>query len=748
MDSPSRGQQASPKQRALAVPDALEVFETLDHADQPEQHQKQHQQRDTSAQAQANQPQEAGDPSSQNDAVVANSSSSTTTTTTNRLATAALALDASLFAANPVTSSSATATSTSTRDPAATTTTIRTATTAVTSARRSQLQNGSDQRASLNDGVTPASPSPPMSHHPSPPPPPPPIAGPARQHAYPGAPYPSSTMPAQYAYPTPAAQTMDQYRTSTVSAPPQPQPPHPSNPLALPSMRSLDPLQQQQQQQVMPMPVPIPGSNPHGLPVPYYGMPPQPYGIDHPMARFALPPNIYDPRVQLSGGRHKKEIKRRTKTGCLTCRKRRIKCDETHPTCNNCKKSKRECLGYDPIFKQPQSQATIQPASSSQSATASAGAPISNLASSSTITYVQQPTLTPSTYSTSTPPPPLSFEPTLAAPPPTGSSERLEASAYIDPALDIAAAPSTTPATASVDARSGDALQLRAKKMKVDELIALGGLAPPTSASPPTREIIEEVTKIYYEIYVPGLCQFFESQWYNFKSQGSNPISTFLANKHVVSQFAEFLRILPNISSSDASQMAYSGNIETRLVWALTTLAYSTPDRTNHPSDDPVPEDDAIEVRNRLRVFDTLLSGGSLPTNPLMPPPKKADSNRKKEFEFWFSLGEYLRVQGAAEREDILSKLRALLDGRENRDVLYSLAILRELTPHFEPGYENKVPEHLDESEPRNKLYVASQFIMNEATTAGGTTNVVRRYASLATKSFINPGTNVTRRPR
>ncbi len=39
--------------------------------------------------------------------------------------------------------------------------------------------------------------------------------------------------------------------------------------------------------------------------------------------RFAIPPNN-DGRV-MSGGRHKKEIKRRTKTGCLTCRKRRIK---------------------------------------------------------------------------------------------------------------------------------------------------------------------------------------------------------------------------------------------------------------------------------------------------------------------------------------------------------------------------------------------------------------------------------------
>jgi hypothetical protein len=38
--------------------------------------------------------------------------------------------------------------------------------------------------------------------------------------------------------------------------------------------------------------------------------------------RYPLPG---DPNKILSGGRHKKEVKRRTKTGCLTCRKRRIK---------------------------------------------------------------------------------------------------------------------------------------------------------------------------------------------------------------------------------------------------------------------------------------------------------------------------------------------------------------------------------------------------------------------------------------
>lgn len=47
------------------------------------------------------------------------------------------------------------------------------------------------------------------------------------------------------------------------------------------------------------------------------------------------------------------KMKKRTKTGCLTCRKRRIKCGEERPTCSNCHKSKRHCEGYSQrvVFK-------------------------------------------------------------------------------------------------------------------------------------------------------------------------------------------------------------------------------------------------------------------------------------------------------------------------------------------------------------------------------------------------------------
>lgn len=38
--------------------------------------------------------------------------------------------------------------------------------------------------------------------------------------------------------------------------------------------------------------------------------------------------------------------KRRGKTGCLTCRTRRIKCDERKPGCERCENANFECAGY------------------------------------------------------------------------------------------------------------------------------------------------------------------------------------------------------------------------------------------------------------------------------------------------------------------------------------------------------------------------------------------------------------------
>ena len=89
---------------------------------------------------------------------------------------------------------------------------------------------------------------------------------------------------------------------------------HPS--LSLPPIRNIDNAPQAQQQPGQ-QGAPAPSGPPMTM---YYGQS-QPLPDPNVPQRWPLPP---DGRV-MSGGRHKKEIKRRTKTGCLTCRKRRIK---------------------------------------------------------------------------------------------------------------------------------------------------------------------------------------------------------------------------------------------------------------------------------------------------------------------------------------------------------------------------------------------------------------------------------------
>lgn len=126
-----------------------------------------------------------------------------------------------------------------------------------------------------------------------------------------------------------------------------------------------------------------------------------------------------------------------------------FQCDETHPTCNNCKKSKRECLGYDPIFKQQQTPSALQPApSGGPSPSASAISPAAPSAPSGTpAPYTTHPTpvLTPSdppaTRESSDDSATVKNEPFEPARPPVD----------IDPALDKTA-PSAFAASAAVPA--------------------------------------------------------------------------------------------------------------------------------------------------------------------------------------------------------------------------------------------------------------------------------------------------------
>lgn len=285
--------------------------------------------------------------------------------------------------------------------------------------------------------------------------------------------------------------------------------------------------------------------------------------------------------------------------------------------------------------------------------------------------------------------------------------------------------------------------------MKVHELVSLSGAVPPALDSPLTSEKLAEVRDLYDQVYAPGLEKFFETEWY-IKPQG---VSALISNAAINEMLAGFLQSMARTDANDVTGMQYSANLEFRVVWDLASLVYTSEYKANVGEQLP-PPDDGSEARNRVAVFEALLSGEHLDQNPLHPPPASADLrlHRIREYKFWYSLAEFLRLRDhpnldiPRQREYILGQMRELLDGRENRDVLYSLAIIRALAPNFPPDFESTLPPHLDESDPKNKLAVARKFIQDESQVTGGTTNVVRRFSELAVRAFIAPGSNIIRR--
>lgn len=262
--------------------------------------------------------------------------------------------------------------------------------------------------------------------------------------------------------------------------------------------------------------------------------------------------------------------------------------------------------------------------------------------------------------------------------------------------------------------------------------------------------MLDEIRGLYEEIYAPGLESFFESKWFT-----EEPTSTRLMTQDsVLESVAGFLSVVGKADQNNQLAMTESANLEFRAAWEFACLVLTNEAKVNPPSV-IIPDNDPTEARNRVTVFDALLSNTILRDNPLVRPPPTVDYHRVRELDFWYHLGEFCRVEPVgnppnpdilSQRDQILHRVRSLLDGRENRDVLYSIAIMRAFSSDYPADFESTLPQHLDETDPKSKLAVARKFIQDQAKVTGGTTNIVRRLSDLAIMAFINPGLNVTRR--
>ncbi|CAK3888843.1 White-opaque regulator 1 [Lecanosticta acicola] len=484
----------------------------------------------------------------------------------------------------------------------------------------------------------------------------------------------------------------------------------------------------------MPPPPPPPYPPQHSYPSypPNGRVPPAPMPSNATNQRYPIPPPPALDAHNMPGARHKKEIKRRTKTGCLTCRKRRIKCDEAQPSCRNCAKSKRECLGYDPIWKPMTGPANIQPAPAGNNPPPP---PTANINPSAPQSFQHS---FPGTGGTFIP----ASAPAAPAAHPDGTQPYGEYGVSLDPALSSGDQPLHMAQNNYPPALQP---QRRVNPIQIEDLFSLNDVPPQyrlREAPPPVSpERQHEIGSFFKYHYAAGLDRLFETTWYQHR--GLDHLQREPMLQDFVAQCTEQMKA----KSGDDTGARMS--LEARLVWLLAAMPRSAASTANGTGNDPLTQ----ELLPRIDTVEHLLTGQSLDPSRVPPPPQQpppgephqdsSTANQKyNEQSFWHHLGRFtsLRDDNPAVLKDIndaLQNVRVILSMLENRDVLYSIAIARHIggrTLDFHPQ-RHLVASSNDPNDDVNKLKVAHQFVEGED--QRGTTQVIQRICSMALRSWV-----------
>lgn len=288
---------------------------------------------------------------------------------------------------------------------------------------------------------------------------------------------------------------------------------------------------------------------------------------------------------------------------------------------------------------------------------------------------------------------------------------------------------------------------IAAKRTKIDDLLAINGVYPP----PPTPSAgpinYDEIKNIYNTVYAPGIDKFLETSWFRLKG-----IDHLLKDRLLCEQFTILIsRYTIEPQHPQYYQMtAATQSLEASVVWSMMGLCRhvaNTPNTTNGQANHPEVDDDVKDAAARLEVFEKLISGEYLDPEPVLKTENTSNGTaleeqlKYREREFWRLVSTFLTIRddeasAAKEIDDTLGSCRSLLDSRENRDVIYSIAIARHVGQRMAEFPNNiQQPASNDEQDARTKLFVAKKFIEDEAN-GKGTNQVIQRLCGMAMRSW------------
>ena len=237
--------------------------------------------------------------------------------------------------------------------------------------------------------------------------------------------------------------------------------------------------------------------------------------------------------------------------------------------------------------------------------------------------------------------------------------------------------------------------------------------------------------------------KFLETKW--FTERG---VKHLMANSVLCDQFALLIHRYA-MNPQDPNYYAHLGitqSLEAMVVWSMLGMCRKVA-KTGEVAEDEVKEG-VLDASNRLEIFESLVTGEYVnPKSAPKDPEIRSNGSvlqgqlKTREHEFWRSVHTFLTLRdddaSAANAIDVaLSTCRGLLESRENRDVIYSIMIVRHIGARVAEFPNLKQPETNDEKDANAKLAVAKRLVEDEAS-GKGTNQVVQRLCGVAARSWM-----------
>jgi len=278
-----------------------------------------------------------------------------------------------------------------------------------------------------------------------------------------------------------------------------------------------------------------------------------------------------------------------------------------------------------------------------------------------------------------------------------------------------------------------------------------------------------EIRKVYDTFFAPGLDQLIETgstKWFALKGW-----ALLIYDRALLAQFMMYLTLISTTSNPASSALgtmvpeyAAPAAQEARMVWACLNLVVSQAQIGN--------DDDAQEFAKRVKALEAILTSepivrtgsmadfvhqdpetetdpdfdmSGIPTvanNPLLEKPFSKQMQARSD-KFWQLVGEASALPSQVSSE-VFDQLLALLDGKEERDIIYSVMFLGAQSNRSRantinnnnssrPGSSNPSPSRAARRQQREQ---ALRLLETEA--AGRATNIVfQNLAGMGLRAFV-----------